>query len=114
MGVEVMDPDGFEAAARLEEIFNSRELARNVSAQLSNNVNKYIETRPLLAIGVLVLLIGAYEMRKHVPKQPHSGSAVVHTADDLEIHRHKHDGSQPTADHIRPGHRKSVTWDARL
>jgi hypothetical protein len=80
------------------------ELARSVSAQV----------RPLLALGVLVLLIGAYEMRKHVPKQPHSRSAVVHAADDLEIGRHRHDGSQPTADRVRPGHRKTVMWDARL
>ena len=77
-------------------------------------VDTFIETRPLLALGVLVLLIGAYEMRKHVPKQPHSRSAVVHVADDLEIGRHRHDGSQPTADRVRPGHRKTVTWDARL
>ncbi len=90
------------------------ELARSLSARVSKTVDTYIETRPLLAIGVLVLLIGAYEMRKHVPKQSHSGSAVVHTADDLEIHRHKHNGSQPTADRVRPGHRKSVTWEARL
>ncbi len=90
------------------------ELARSVSAQVSKTVNTFIETRPLLALGVLVLLIGAYEMRKHVPKQSHSGSAVVHTADDLEIGRHKHNGSQPTADRVRPGHRKSVTWEARL
>jgi hypothetical protein len=89
MGVEVMDRDGPEMAARLD-------------------------TRPLLALGVLVLLIGAYEMRKHVPKQPHSRSAVVHAADDLEIGRHRHDGTQPTADRVRPGHRKTVTWDARL
>jgi hypothetical protein len=67
-----------------------------------------------VALGVLILLIGAYEMRKQVPKQPHSGSAVVHTADDLEIGRHKHDGSQPTADHARPGQHRTVTWDARL
>lgn len=67
-----------------------------------------------VALGVLLLLIGAYGMRKHVPKQPHSGSAVVHTADDLEIGRHKHDGSQPTVDHARPGQHKTITWDARL
>jgi hypothetical protein len=90
------------------------ELARSVSAQVSKTVNTFIETRPLIALGVLVLLIGAYEMRKHVPKQPHSGSAVVHAVDDLEIHRHKHNGAQPTADRVRPGHRKTVTWDARL
>ena len=94
MGVEVMDLDG--------------------PAQVSKIVDTYIEIRPLLALGVLVLLIGAYEMRKHVPKQSHSGSVVVHTADDLEIGRHKHDGSQPTADHARPGQHRTVTWDARL
>ncbi len=48
-----------------------------------------------------MLLIAFYEMRKHILKQSHSGSAVVHTADDLEIERHKHDGSQPTADRVR-------------
>ena len=80
-----------------------------LESELARRVSK-----PLMAIGVLVLLIAFYEMRKHVPKQPHSGSAVVHTADDLEIGRHKHDGSQPTVDHARPGQHKAVTWDARL
>lgn len=87
MGVEVMDRD--EVAARLD-------------------------TRPLLALGVLVLLIGAYEMRKHVPKQPHSRSAVVHAVDDLEISRHKHDGAQPDTENVRPGQRTTVTWEPRL
>lgn len=87
MGVEVMDRD--EVAARLD-------------------------TRPLLALGVLVLLIGAYEMRKHVPKQPHSRSAVVHAVDDLEIGRHKHDGAQPDTENVRPGQRTTVTWEPRL
>lgn len=90
------------------------ELARRVSERVSRFEDKLVETRPLMAIGVLVLLIAFYEMRKHVPKQPHSGSAVVHTADDLEIGRHKHDGSQPTVDHTRPGQHKTITWDARL
>lgn len=89
MGVEVMDRDGPEMAARLD-------------------------TRPLLALGVLVLLIGAYEMRKHVPKQPHSRSAVVHAADDLEIGRHRHDGTQPTTEDVRPGQHTTVTWEPRL
>ena len=95
MGVEVMDRDGPEMAARLEAVVT---------------VVQY----GAVALGVLILLIGAYEMRKQVPKQPHSGSAVVHAADDLEIGRHRHDGSQPTADRVRPGHRKTITWDARL
>ena len=33
-------------------------------------------------------------MQKHVEQQPHSRSAVVHVADDLEHGRHKHDGQE--------------------
>lgn len=68
---------------------------------------------PLKTLGALLLLAGYMKM-KHVEQQPHSRSAVVHFADDLEIGRHKHDGSQPTVDHIRPGQQTSVQWHARL
>jgi hypothetical protein len=67
-----------------------------------------------VALGVLVLLLGAYEMRKHVPKQPNSRSAVVHAVDDLEISRHRHDGAQPETENVRPGQRTTVTWEPRL
>ena len=69
---------------------------------------------PLKTLGALMLLAGYLKMQKHVEQQPHSRSAVVHIADDLEHGRHKHDGRQPTHDRVRPGHRKSVQWHPRL
>ena len=68
---------------------------------------------PLKTLGALLLLAGYLKMR-HVEQQPHKHSAVVHVADDLEHGRHKHDGSQPTVDHARPGQERSVQWHARL
>lgn len=111
-----MDRDGPEMAARLEEIFRNRELAR--AAELEKFGQKTYDFSGIrygaVALGVLVLLIGAYEMRKHVPKQPHSRSAVVHAVDDLEISRHRHDGAQPDTENVRPGQHTTVTWEPRL
>ena len=68
-----------------------------------------------IALAILAVLQRYFKMLKHGKQHhtPHSRSVVVHTADDLEHGRHKHDGSQPTAESARPGHHANIEWPTR-
>jgi hypothetical protein len=69
---------------------------------------------PLKMFAAILLLSGYFTLKKRPEKQPNKRSTAVFISDDLEIGRHRHDGSQPTTDRVRPGQSASVAWNTGL